>query len=245
MQYLTLLYGPGLARPGTPEWDADHPGYGAFALKHGPAVVAGEGLDTAAPVPAVTVRPTEGGAPLVTDGPFAEVVETLGGFYVLEADTLDDAIEMAAQIPATSRGVTELRPLVMSFDSGVDDPRPSAPAPTTETPRWLALLVHEHTAPTPPDTPEWDEGSAAHGRFGELAGADVRGGAALHLPETTTTVRVRDGEVLVTDGPYTEGIEVLGGLYLFRTMDRSAAVALAAQIPSEVTQLHPIRETAV
>jgi hypothetical protein len=51
--------------------------------------------------------------------------------------------------------------------------------------------------------------------------------------------------VLVTDGPYTEGIEVLGGLYLFRTMDRSAAVALAAQIPSEVTQLHPIRETAV
>jgi hypothetical protein len=45
----------------------------------------------------------------VTDGPFAETKEQLGGFYLLECAGLDEAVELAAQIPAASRGAVELR----------------------------------------------------------------------------------------------------------------------------------------
>jgi hypothetical protein len=48
---------------------------------------------------------------LVTDGPFAETKETLGGYYLIEADTLDEAIEWAARIPAARDGKVEIRPV--------------------------------------------------------------------------------------------------------------------------------------
>ena len=53
------------------------------------------------------------GATLTTDGPFAETKEALGGYYLLEADDLDAAIELAARIPAARMGgAVEVRPLV-------------------------------------------------------------------------------------------------------------------------------------
>ena len=53
------------------------------------------------------------GSTLTTDGPFAETKEGLGGFFLLEADNLDDAIAMAARIPAARMGgAVEVRPLV-------------------------------------------------------------------------------------------------------------------------------------
>ena len=55
---------------------------------------------------------------------------------------------------------------------------------------------------------------ARHGEFGAAAGEHVKSGAALHRPSTATTVRVRDGEVVITDGPYVEGAEVANGFYL-------------------------------
>ena len=58
------------------------------------------------------------------------------------------------------------------------------------------------------------------------------GGAALHDPSTATTVRVRDGEVIVTDGPYVEGAEVATGVYLLDAGDRDEAVKLASLIPA-------------
>jgi hypothetical protein len=47
----------------------------------------------------------------VTDGPFAETKEALGGFYLLDCRDLDEAIEMAAKIPAATRGTIEVRPI--------------------------------------------------------------------------------------------------------------------------------------
>ena len=48
---------------------------------------------------------------MTTDGPFAETKEALGGFYLLDCRDLDEAIEMAAKIPAAKRGTIEVRPI--------------------------------------------------------------------------------------------------------------------------------------
>jgi hypothetical protein len=61
---------------------------------------------------ATTVR-VDGGSTLTTDGPFAETKEALGGFYLIEADDLDTALEIAARVPAARLGGSvEVRPLV-------------------------------------------------------------------------------------------------------------------------------------
>jgi hypothetical protein len=69
------------------------------------------GAELAAATTATAVRVRDGET-LTTDGPFAETKEVLGGFYLLEADNLDDAIAFAARIPGARHGVIEVRPLV-------------------------------------------------------------------------------------------------------------------------------------
>jgi hypothetical protein len=61
---------------------------------------------------ATTVRMRDG-KKLVTDGPFAETKEQLGGFYLIEAKDLDDAVAIAARIPSARLGSIEIRPLVV------------------------------------------------------------------------------------------------------------------------------------
>ncbi|TML62122.1 MAG: YciI family protein [Actinobacteria bacterium] len=60
---------------------------------------------------ATTVRVRDGET-LTTDGPFAETKEQLGGYYLIDCGSLDEAIEFAARIPAAERGVVEVRPVV-------------------------------------------------------------------------------------------------------------------------------------
>jgi len=60
---------------------------------------------------ATTVRVRDGEA-LVTDGPFAETKEVLGGFYILDCTDLDEALEYAAEIPDSSHGAVEVRPVM-------------------------------------------------------------------------------------------------------------------------------------
>jgi len=60
----------------------------------------------------------------------------------------------------------------------------------------------------------------------------MRGGDALELTSTATTVRMRDGELLLSDGPFAETKEQLGGYYLFECADLDEAVYWAKQIPS-------------
>ena len=105
---------------------------------------------------------------------------------------------------------------------------PGEPAPGS---RYAALIYGKESPADLPGTPEWDAGAAEHGRFGEAAGDAVLAGSALQPVDTTTTVRVRDGDLLVTDGPFSEAAEVVGGFYLLAAPDAGAAVALATQIP--------------
>ena len=81
-----------------------------FAISSTPGVTGGAQLQP--PSTATTVRVADGRT-LTTDGPFAETKEALGGYYLLEADDLDVAIELAARIPAARLGgAVEVRPLV-------------------------------------------------------------------------------------------------------------------------------------
>jgi hypothetical protein len=81
-----------------------------FAISEQAGVTGGNQLQP--PETATTVR-VENGSTLTTDGPFAETREALGGYYLLEADDLDAAIEVAARIPAARMGgAIEVRPIV-------------------------------------------------------------------------------------------------------------------------------------
>jgi hypothetical protein len=65
---------------------------------------------------ATTVR-LRNGDRLVTDGPYAEVKEALGGFYILECDSIDEACQLAAGIPAAETGAIEVRPVYVREES--------------------------------------------------------------------------------------------------------------------------------
>lgn len=81
-----------------------------LAIGQSPGVVGGEQLQ---PVEAATTVRVEHGQTLLTDGPFVDAKEHLGGYYLVEADDLDAALEIAARIPAARMGgAVEVRPLV-------------------------------------------------------------------------------------------------------------------------------------
>jgi len=79
-----------------------------MAISELPGTFGGAQLEP--PSTATTVR-VENGDTLTTDGPFAETKEALGGFYLIEARDLDEAIETAAKIPAAREGSIEVRPI--------------------------------------------------------------------------------------------------------------------------------------
>jgi len=71
-----------------------------------------------------------------------------------------------------------------------------------------------------------------YGKFGKEFAAEIQGGNALKATKTATTVRVRDGKRLVTDGPFAETKEQLGGFYLIEAPDLDHAIAMAGKIPA-------------
>jgi hypothetical protein len=243
MRYLATLYdreNPS-ALPGSPGWDAVMPGYARFAQLAASAIVDGDALH--ASTTGFTVRAPEDGsdAPLVTDGPFAETSEVIGGYYVLEAETLDDVIALAREIPVAAHphGAVEVRPTVMVW--APDEPVVKQDGDT----RYLAMIYGKETAADVPDTPEWDEAAALHGQFGQKHAGALMSGVALHPASTATTVRVRDGELVVSDGPFAETAEVIGGLYVLRAASPADAVAVAQDTPTNpggAVELRPIVE---
>ena len=222
MQYLTLLYDDPttITGPGDPGFDADMEGFDRFGELAAEAIVGGEALEGLAE--AVSVRPGPG-SPLVTDGPFAESTEVLGGFFVLEADDLDAAVELARQIPTARTGGIEVRPMVQWT-------APSDPAGPADSPRWLCTIHGPETDEDDPGTAGWAAGADQHRAFAASAADAIVASGALHPTSTATTLRERDGRLLVGDGPFAETTEIVGGLYVL-TGTRDEVVAIAAGVP--------------
>jgi hypothetical protein len=113
MQYLLLIYADEQQywALGDEERDALHTEYGAFtqSIQESGAMVGGGQLQPTRSATSVRIR---NGETLVTDGPFAETKEQLGGYYVVEAKDVDEAIALAEQIPSARSGTIEVRPLV-------------------------------------------------------------------------------------------------------------------------------------
>jgi hypothetical protein len=116
MKYMLLIHQGTTPLPGTDAWDElsdPEKGavYGAYkAVNETPGMTPGAQMQP--PELATTVR-VQDGKTLTTDGPFAELKESIGGYLFFEADDLDAAIELAARIPAASMGgAVEVRPLV-------------------------------------------------------------------------------------------------------------------------------------
>lgn len=112
MQYAALIYTSEATdpAPGTPEGDEIFQRYFKFTEDINKAGI-NKGGEALHPSTAATTLRFRDGSLQVTDGPFAETKEQLGGFYLLEARDLDHAIEVASQIPAVEHGCVELRPV--------------------------------------------------------------------------------------------------------------------------------------
>jgi hypothetical protein len=82
------------------------------------AMVSGEGLQPSATSKTLRI---ENGERVVTDGPFAESKEQLGGFYVIECGSVDEALDWAAKAPSADQGATEIRPVIPYEEMGIED----------------------------------------------------------------------------------------------------------------------------
>jgi hypothetical protein len=109
-QYLILIYDDEAAWESAPPETAAqiHQGHSEFAQKNGAVLAGGNALQST--MTATTVRPDGADGFTVTDGPFVETKEALGGYYLVEAADLDEAIALAKQIPVVSGGL-EVRPI--------------------------------------------------------------------------------------------------------------------------------------
>lgn len=186
---------------------------------------------------AASVR-VRNGQSLVTTGPFAETTEQLGGFFLIDVPNLDEAIAVAARLPAAKKGTVEVRP-VFHLDGLPPDKLNTAPSnaahPNTEQARsrYMLLCYDNEQA--------WNEAGpaalqAAQQKAVELTHQlDARGqyisASPLHSVSTATSIRIHDGKRLVTDGPFAETREFLGGYYMIFARDLNEAISVAAKHP--------------
>ena len=175
------------------------------------------------PDEAVTVR-RRGGQVLVTDGPFAETKEWMAGFDVMECPSLDVAIEAASKHPMARQGRIEIRPF---------HPDPHVPSafhalPAHHGDLYLLLLVTD--AQAEPYRADQDTAAAW------VTDLDQRGllvlGQLLRPVEDATLVRVRQGRLLVTDGPFAETKEWIMGFAVLACPSLDEAVRLASTHPA-------------
>jgi hypothetical protein len=226
MKYLLFIWADGLPsseelavmQREIPGWAQEMDGRGVRLL--------GRELDL--PETAATVRVRDGET-LVIDGPFAETKEFMAGINVFECADLDEAIEVTAKCPVSWFQTIEIRPFMdglrldeKAFAFGRGDDSAGAP--------YLLIMWMGGTPAAPfDDQALMDEGEAWRQDL-ETRGLQVLGNA-LESPEMATTVRVRAGETLLTDGPFIETKEFIAGIDVVSCADRQQAIQLAAAHP--------------
>jgi hypothetical protein len=187
------------------------------------------------PATAATVRVRDGEA-LVTDGPFAETKEFMAGFDLLECADLEEAVEVAAKSPIARFHRIEVRPFAgglsvsekaLAFGRGEDG---------GAKPYLLMMWMGGTPAEPVGDQALMDEGEAWKQDL-EARGQQILGNA-LQGPQTARTISARDGETLISDGPFTETKEFIAGIDVVSCADRNQAIQLAAAHP--IARYHAI-----
>ena len=120
MKYILLIHGDEAAYEAAADEAiaAMYAAYGAFSAELAAAGKLGPAEELASSRTARTVR-AEAGRTLITDGPYAELKEQLGGFYLIEADSIEEACAWAARVPSVALGGTvEVRPVVAGPGAG-------------------------------------------------------------------------------------------------------------------------------
>ncbi|HEX4364752.1 MAG TPA: YciI family protein [Solirubrobacteraceae bacterium] len=117
-QYMLLIYGPSDAGPSPEELQAEMPKWFEYtnALRDSGTMVAGDALEPTETATTVRVRD---GETLLTDGPFAETKELLGGYYIVDVPNLDAALAWAAKMPNIGYGSVEVRPVMVFENTGM------------------------------------------------------------------------------------------------------------------------------
>ncbi len=179
---------------------------------------------------ATTVRVRDGRV-LVTEGPYTEAKEWVGGFDVIDCADLDEAIEIAARHPAARSGTAEVRPFVVWPDATQDSrivPRGFPERPVAGK-RYLMFVCVDPSGPggQSADVQPWVD---------EMDGRGVRlFGEVLRPPEDAVLVRSRGGRTLVTDAPLSEGKEWIAGFDFIEVSGLDEAVQVAAAHPMAST----------
>lgn len=95
--------------------------------------------------------------------------------------------------------------------------------------RYMALIFDDQSAWAAPGAAE--RGMELHTQFGKDFADVLRGGEALHDQSETTVVRAEGDDFVITDGPFAEAKEALGGYYLFDVDDKATALEIAKRVP--------------
>jgi hypothetical protein len=202
---------------------------------------------------AKTVRVRDGRT-VVSDGPFAETKEYIGGFDIIDCADLDEAIAIAAAHPVARFHSVEVRPFRQraergSSSAGGPGPADAAVASMLQEPiadgrrRFLLMMSLD-------GIPESDAEEAAILRDIESWAQEIerrgvaRYGHPLADAASATTVRVRDSETSLTDGPFAETKEYIGGVQIIDCADVDEAIAVAAGHPLARYHCVEVRELA-
>jgi hypothetical protein len=173
--------------------------------------------------------------PVFIDGPFAETKEQLGGTYLIEADSKEEAIAWAKQLPLAEGGAIEVRPARTgaTWRGEVRGAR-----------KFMVLFVGDATKPQSRDEVfraidshyELSLDLAAAGKF-----VDSR---ALEPPSTAVTLRRRDGAHVLSDGPFAETKEFVAGYFVIACDSREEALQWAERLMlgSEACEVRPVWE---
>ena len=239
MNYMLLIYSPESAWT-KEEWTACTQESGAICQE-----LATQGKFQAAsplhPVAtAVTVR-VRHGERQITTGPFAETIEQLGGYYFLELENLDEAIAIAARLPPVHKGTVEIRP-IRDTDNLPSAKLNSEPPPGMKKFMFLCYDDEQYWQNVGPEV----HSAAIQQAVKITQRLDSQGqfvsASPLHPTSTATSVRVRGGKRLITDGPFAETREVLGGYYLIFARNPSECLAIASEHPGAHVGAVEVRE---
>lgn len=112
--------------------------------------------------------------------------------------------------------------------------------------RYMFLLYSDESGMADVTPEQWDQMLQAHNQWSAsvvAAGATIVSGEALAMSATSTTVRKSGGAPVVTDGPFAETKEALGGYYTLDCADLDQALALARTCPIDVVEVRPVIPT--